>query len=122
MTLHELIRQVSDIVLPNGGLYEYMLHTFDDNGGFLRTRYCWRDAAVKDFEIGEISSALLAAKNEIRPEQLTDKENARAKFQLTYCMDFNGDTEWERELGYVFCYVVNLENKSYTLRVEEPLI
>lgn len=122
MTLHELLKQVADIVLPNSGLYEYMLHTFDDNGGFLRTRYCWWNKPVNDYEkIKDIKLVLLTARSEIKPEQLTDKENTRVKLQLTYSEDFNGDTEWERQLGYCYCYIVDLENKSYTMRIEEPL-
>ena len=77
---------------------------------------------VNDYEkIKDIKLVLLTARSEIKPEQLTDKENTRAKLQLTYSEDFNGDTEWERQLGYCYCYIVDLENKSYTLRIEEPL-
>jgi len=42
MMLHDLLRQVSEILTPEtGSFYGYLLHTSDDNGGFLRTRHCW---------------------------------------------------------------------------------
>ncbi|MGN0649710.1 MAG: hypothetical protein ACI4KM_04670 [Oscillospiraceae bacterium] len=122
MTLHELLRRVADIVLPNSGLYEYMLHTFEDIGGCLRTRYCWLDKELEDYELGSKRFVLLAAADEIRPEQLTDRENTRAKFQLSYYDDCEIDTEWERELGYCHCYIADIESGKFTLRIEEPLI
>jgi len=34
MTLHELLKVVSDILTPDSGLlYDYMLYISDDNGG-----------------------------------------------------------------------------------------
>ena len=43
MQLYELIRKVSDILTPETDVFYN-----DDNGGFLRTRYCWWDRCVKD--------------------------------------------------------------------------
>lgn len=55
MTLYELLKQISNIITPeNDVFYRYAIYTSDDNGGFLRTRYCWRlDKPVKDRNLGE---------------------------------------------------------------------
>lgn len=59
MKLHDLLKQASDIVDPDDGIFDYFLHTFDDNGGFLRTRHCWWEQVVEDKEIPDLSRVLL---------------------------------------------------------------
>ena len=60
MTLYDLLEQVSDILTPQtSSLYDYMVHTLDDDGGFLRIRFCYWDKPVPNFRITENSSPLL---------------------------------------------------------------
>ena len=59
MRLYELLEQVSDILTPQThSLYEYLLHTSDDNG-FLRTRYCYWDEPVPDHSIPNLEQVLI---------------------------------------------------------------
>ena len=52
MDLYTLLNNISVIVTPNTDyFYEYALHTFDNNGGFLRTRYCWWDKCLENHEL-----------------------------------------------------------------------
>ena len=123
MTLYELINQVAEIVLPGSRLDEYILNTSDDNGGFLRTCYCRKGKPVNDRSVGDLKTVLLTAKQKIEPEQLKDREYTRAKLQLTYGNDYTNpeDLEWDRELGYCWCYIVDLEEKAYSILKEEPI-
>ena len=49
MDLHMLLDRVSKILTPNTDyFYTYALHTFDNNGGFLQTRYCWWEKCLEN--------------------------------------------------------------------------
>lgn len=65
MKLHDLLKQVSDILDPDGGVFNYFLHTFDDNGGFLRTRHQWWEQEVEDKEIPDLRRVLLCFVDEL---------------------------------------------------------
>jgi hypothetical protein len=66
MRLHDLLRQVSDILAPGDvGFYNYLLHTSDNNGWFLRTRHQWWDEKVKDKEIPDLKRVLLCFADEL---------------------------------------------------------
>ena len=52
MTFYELILQISEILTPEtNSFYDYILHSCDDNGGFLRTRWCRWEKVLPDFEV-----------------------------------------------------------------------
>lgn len=123
MTLYELIKQVADIVMPGCGLDEYIMYTSDDDGGFLRTRYCWWNCPVKDRTVPDLKTVLLSSQQKIEPEQLKrDKSGfTYAKLQLIYRNECTPiEIEVNRGLGYCWIYNVNLENKTFTVTEEEP--
>ena len=126
MTLYELIKRVSDIITPEtGAFYNYVLYTSDDNGGFLRTRFCWWDKPVKDHELGDgCKTVLVTAKTPITEAGLADKSDVdsfdgtaytKVKIQFTYskCECTADDAEWDTELGYCHVYLFDLEKNNF---------
>lgn len=121
MTLYELLKDICSVIRPESGdLYNYMLHTFDDNGGFLRTRYCYWQEPLKDKEVRKsYKSVLVAAESPI--ETRTVEIEATLKMQLDYSLTEAGfeDAEYEVELGYNYVYVIDLGAKTYNRRFME---
>ena len=74
MTLYDLLHQVAEKLTKEHSeeLYDYLLHSMDDDGGFLRTRWCMTEKTLENFKVGK----------DIRTVLLT----------LKYPFDFAGDT------------------------------
>lgn len=79
MTLYELLRKVSSILGKNNAneLFEYFIHSMDYNGGFLRSRYCYWDKTLSDFECSDNIKTVLVT--------------------LRYPFDFCNSTEYYEE-------------------------
>lgn len=62
LTLYELLRKVSSILGKNNAneLFEYFIHSMDYNGGFLRSRYCYRDKTLSDFKCNRQTQSRLS--------------------------------------------------------------
>jgi hypothetical protein len=111
MTLHELLKVVSDILTPDSGLlYDYMLYISDDNGGFLRTRFCWwPEREVIDKELsGEKNVILIAMASEMDVKILQDKNQTPLKLQIHYS---NGNAKleyakWDASMMNVLLYTL----------------
>ncbi|MGN0691926.1 MAG: hypothetical protein ACI4K7_06235, partial [Oscillospiraceae bacterium] len=87
MQLYELIQKVSDILTPEtNAFYTYVLHTSDDDGGFLRTRYCWWDKCVKDrvLDDDDYKKVLVASGRPIDINHLTRHDTKYVKLQFEY--------------------------------------
>ncbi len=120
MTLYNLLKQISDIITPNtDAFYKYAIYTSDDNGGFLRTRYCWwLDKPIKDRKLSDgYSKVLVTSKSEIKESDLLDETSTKVKMQITYSVknasveDADGDTQ----LDYCYVYIFDLKKGIYTL-------
>lgn len=115
MTLYKLIKQVSTLITPESDdFYNYVLFTSDDNGGFLRTRYCWWDEPLADRNIlGKYRKVLVACNKEISVVDLVNKKDTELKIQFHY--DFYDatfeDAEWDLQIGYSYIYLFNLDNE-----------
>ncbi|MST88850.1 hypothetical protein FYJ79_04550 [Sharpea azabuensis] len=61
MTLYELLKKVSFILAKSNAdeLFEYIIHSMDYNGGFLRSRYCYWEKILSDFECGSDLKTIL---------------------------------------------------------------
>ena len=129
MTFYELISQISEILTPEtNSFYDYLLHSCDDNGGFLRTRWCRWEKALPDFEMEHQEKVLLCFKSLFREgDSYYQKDdyavNTLVKLQLFYDNgNIGSGIEWSRELGYCFACIIDLKNKSYTFTEYEPII
>lgn len=130
MKLYNLLNSVSDILTPKThSLFDYMIHTFDDDGGFLRTRYCYWEKPIPDFTIRDLQKILVCFKQPFRegdpyyeiekfdnaPEH--EQKNTFVKMQLFYADgDIEDDIRWSRELRYKEAYVLDLEAGTYEIR------
>lgn len=118
MTLYQLLKEISSILTPeDDAFYEYALYTSDDNGGFLRTRYCrWEDRPIRDMELGEdFGTVLVTSKHEISTDDLYDRSETRVKMQITYSIK-NATVEnadWDTQLGYCYVYLFDLRDHTY---------
>ena len=126
MTLHGLLHAVSAILTPeDDAFFSYALHTFDDDGSFLRTRWCWwEDRPLADMVLpGEIRTVLLTARAPIVPEDLRARPRTRAKLQLHYGMTDAtlADSDWDVALGYPYVYLIDLVAGRYTVTFRERL-
>lgn len=109
MTLHELLKVVPDFLTPDSGLlYDYLLYTSDDNGGFLRTRFCWwPERAVTDKELsGEKNVNLIAMASEMDEKILQDKKPDSVKAS---------DTLLERKYKVRICQVGCFNDECFAL-------
>ena len=120
MTLYELLKEISGILTPDDdAFFRFAIYTSDDNGGFLRTRYCWwKDRPILDKNIGDgYETVLVTSKNEINTADLKDESNTLVKMQITYS-NLNAttnDAEWDITLDYCYVYIFNLKTKTYTM-------
>lgn len=129
MRLYELIQQISDIITPEtNSFYNYALYTSDDDGGFLRTRYCWSLKPVGDHEIGnDFSKVIVASQKEINIKHLEDntqiseftgKNKTLVKLQIHY--DFKKatwrDADWDIQMDYSYIYIFDLNKKKYNMK------
>ena len=119
MTLYDLIKSISAIITPDtNALYNYVLYTSDDIGGYLRTRYCWWDTPVKNRKIADhYDRVFVASMKPINIKELEDTQSTNVKLQIAYCFNSASfdDAEWSSELGYCYIYVFDLNSQSYTL-------
>ncbi len=123
MTLYELIQQISEILTPDtNSFYDYVLHTSDDNGGFLRTCYCLRERLTKDRNISDLDKAVVCFREPFSEEVYkNDTSYTSMKMQLFYDeRDLESNISWSAELGYPFSYIFDLKNKTYSYQKNEP--
>ena len=126
MTLYGLLKEISGILTPeDDAFFTYAIYTSDDNGGFLRTRYCWwEDRPVEDGELGGgFETVMVTSKKEINTEDLHKKPDTLVKLQITYSLTDAKiqDADWDLQLGYCYVYLFDLKAGTYTMTyVEEP--
>ena len=118
MTLYDLLKRISQILTPeDDAFYRYALYTSDDNGGFLRTRYCRSAQPVADHAVGEgFSRVLVTAKTPLCRYDLRDRSEPRAKLQITYSVPSAdlSDADWDAQLGYCYVYLIDLQSGQFT--------
>jgi len=129
MTFYELIRQISEILTPEtDSFYDYILHSCDDDGGFLRTRWCRWEKTLPDFKVRPQEKTLICFRSPFHEgdayyQKDDDAVNTLVKMQLFYDNgDIENGIEWSRQLDYCFAYIIDLKNKSYTVTEYEPII
>jgi hypothetical protein len=126
MNLYTLLSNVSAIVTPNTDyFYDYALHTFDNNGGFLRTRYCWWDKCLENRELKnkEYRVVLLTAEQPLNEESfapLKHLDGTKAKMQLDYGNSYatfdTDDIIFDIQNGYGYVYLIDMVNKTIQMK------
>ena len=127
MTTHELLKRVSEIIAPNNTkqLYEFLVHTTEDRGLFLRSRCCKSNNILKDEECGEITTVLVAL-NQYWDFETTDYyEHLESEYSITKLrlqislLDLSDEESLNREsrrsvaTGFGYLIKINLEEGLY---------
>ena len=129
MTLYQIIKKAAEILAPKNSdaLFDYIIHSMDDDWGFLRTRYCYWEKTLTDrkYANNEEPRILLIAMEEpyrfdnecgfYQPLDDFGILGTLIKMQLFYCdlsndADFNSKAEWSAQLGYNYPVRINLTN------------
>ena len=107
MTLYELVKIANDTLTPNSTLlYDYILNSSDNNGGFLRTSYCKKSKPLKDIDIIKTHIILIAFEEPFDSALLdfTQEGFTRTNLQFFYVIrgqeDLQAEKRWSEDLGY----------------------
>ncbi len=132
MKLYELLKKTSSILAKENAdeLFKYIIHSMDHNGGFLRSRYCYWDKTLSNFECGDNLRTILVTlrtpfdfcsstqyyeeedsnnfpftllKMQIFLHDLSDKENLERVIM------------WSRAVGFSNPIVIDLVNESFEI-------
>ena len=62
MKTHELYKNIASILTQKNSeeLFDYIVHSMDYHGSFLRSRYCYWENVIPDIDCGEIATVLLS--------------------------------------------------------------
>lgn len=127
MTLYELLHKISNKLSEKhaDAIFDYFIHAMDDNGGFLRTRWCYWDKELEDHMVpDDIKRVLLVLTTPFD----FDKHNTFyetgigpwgkdrltvLKMQLFYTDMFDeekvqSELEWCRQMDYEYPILVDL--------------
>lgn len=130
MTTYEFYRQTAKILAQTkeDELFDYMIHSMDSNGGFLRSRYCYRKKVLPDVECDEIKTTLLTLSvpfnferskeyyeddNETHP--LTTLKMQLFLYDLSNQERFMKKAKWSAAVGFAYPIKINLIEKSYEI-------
>lgn len=101
MTIHEVIAKVSQALSDSLDIQkqisQYLLHSMDDDGEFIRSRYQKRpEGIIPDRELGSVSYILCGCTKPFHPNQLqyiTDEN-----IGLSNLIDFQTEIIWNRNI------------------------
>ena len=125
MKLYEVLSILDSLFTPNTTEFsDYAKWTSDDNG-FLRTCFCRKRNILKNRNIGrDVTHIVVGCETRLDRNNLVCKwvndpfEYEETMFKMQICFDsFEGledEVEWNGEMGYRYCYIIDLENKSMT--------
>ena len=126
MNRYDFYKQISEILMKENAekFFNYIIHSMDDNGGFLRTRYCYWDKTLPNKEFNQnINTVLLTfskpfdAKNiNYYNGNLTDLKMQLFYEDLSDENSLNDMISWSDELGYSYPVIIDLKNNNYIIR------
>lgn len=131
MTTYELYRKLSTILAPQNSdaLLDFIIHTSDDNGDFIRTRYCKSSKTLPNENLGEeVKTALVTLRNPFDfkkcSEYYSEETNqfgdplTNLKMQI-FLYDLSNDEElekavkWSAAIGFDYAIKIDLINECY---------
>ena len=138
MTLYDLLRKISSILAKNNAdkFFEYTIHSMDDDGDFLRSRYCYLEKTLSDFECGnDLKTILVTLRmpfdfcNSTQYYEETDFTNSPSTllkmqiflYDLSDEEHLNQEIMWSSGVGYSYPIKVDLVNESYEIFPETNL-
>lgn len=105
MMLYDLLRQISHIITPGSDeFFNYVINTSDNNGGFLRTSYRWRNNPIRDVGLGyrDYRTVLVTMERPFAEEDLYRKTSTYVKMQIDYINTdaVFEDAVWDAQFAY----------------------
>lgn len=136
MTTYEFYRKTARILTSSNedALFDYIIHSMDDNGSFLRSRYCYWTETLPDMKCGDIQVALFALRSPFDFENSKEyykyedgsQTFTRLKMQLFFFdlsdeKRFMEEAEWSAAAGFSYPIKIDLRDMSYEIlpRVRE---
>ncbi len=124
MTLYGVLGILDELFTPNSTLFsDYVKCTSDYNGGFLRTCYCKKSKIQGDRRISDdLNCVVLGMSMPFDKDKLItyhaktpfEFEATLTKMQVCFTVkeDVDDEVEWNQELGYSYCYIIDLNSKE----------
>lgn len=129
MTRFEYLYRISEILAPKQAeaFYNYLLHSCDDDGGFLRTRYCyWEKPLLDDTNCNyQVKFALVTLQRRYDFDNLpafytSDGGATTIKLQIHLGEyqdedDFYLESEWASSVGFSYPVKIDMEKGTYKI-------
>ena len=131
--MYDFYRRIAKILAKdnNDALFDYIVHAMDDDGGFLRSRWCyWEDKTLEDYDQdGVINTALVTlqspfdfetSKEYYRKDNVTGETITQLKMQL-FLRDlsneeiFTDEVNWSAGVGFSYPIKIDLVNETYEI-------
>lgn len=109
MTLYQVIQKINDSLgARDNEVFNHLIWETTDNGGFLRTQYCKRKAALQDKELGIVKYAVLGLQSHFNHN---DFAFTSAKVQMFWCdsdLKLEEALEINNNLGYTYNITISI--------------
>ena len=133
MTKYEFYKQIASILSPNNSeaLFDYIIHSMDNNGFFLRSRYCYSNKPLPDgllYRDVQITLAALRAPFafESNANYYEDRDgiikSTILKMEL-FLIDLSDEQAFENAMrksafvGFHYPIKMNIKEKSYEVKM-----
>ena len=130
---YDFYRKVAKILAKDNSeaLFDYIIHAMDDDGGFLRSRWCyWADKTLENYKgCDNINTALITLNHPFDFEEeieyyvkddFTNELLPRFKMQL-YLEDisseerFMEEVNWSSAVGFPYPIKIDMINETYEI-------
>ena len=128
MTKYEFLHRIAEILVPNQteAFFRYLLHTSDENGGFLRSHYCfWEKPLPDDTDCNYLVKVALVTMQQRYeldnfPAFYTTNGGAAIKLQVHFGEyqdedDFYLESEWASSVGFSYPVKIDMEKGTYEI-------
>ena len=123
MKLYDILSVLDTVFTPNTSEFsDYVKFTSDDNG-FLRTCFCKKNYLLENRNISKNCTHVVVAcefpfdrKNLVCKWVIYPFEFEKTMLKMQICFSskesLEDDVEWNYEMGYKYCYVIDLQRKA----------
>ena len=130
MKTHELYKNIASILTQKNSeeLFDYIVHSMDYHGSFLRSRYCYWENVIPDIDCGEIATVLLSLNQPFdfnesanyyedidSPYPFTILKMQLFLYDLSNSERFRQKSEWSAAAGFAYPLKVSLPGGSFEI-------
>ncbi len=113
ISIFELIKIASKALTPDTDkLFNYIIWSSDNNGGFLRTCYRRKSNMLINFDIRFDNYTVVAFEREFDESKLEfgpmfEGNSTQAKLEFHFANDVDCSLSWDLNCGYPHCYIIH---------------